>query len=210
MNTQDFYTKTFVIFLLFALLLSGCAAPDTRTQATMDAVKERAREAVEGKIAAMGLVGSNSLQNVAPDLWAINKAVTSQPGAYMLLNDVQQLAVFIAPGGKTAAGLTYYFTGFIDVSKTAIVDANRQLASLGIDPQTKTLEEMLAALRSRGFTELTPVVAPTLVATLRLGLAFMKQLGTTISDVLIVPTFMFTPETLYPWCDGDNCQQIEQ
>lgn len=210
MNTQDFYTKTFVIFLLFALLVSACAAPNRKTQETMQAVKDNAREAVEGKIAAMGLVGSNSLQAVAPDLYAINRVISSG-GGIAFFNDAQKIAVFMSPAGQTATGEIYYLMGVVDTAKVAIVDAQRQLGLMGMG-EVKTLSELKAGLRANGFTELVATSCPTVIATLRLAMGFLRGIGTSISHVLIVPVIIFTPDMLYPWCEDSeiNCQTIQQ
>jgi hypothetical protein len=209
MNTQFYKTRLVMVALLFALLFSGCA-PNKRTQATMAAVKDTAREAVEGKIAAMGLIGSNSLQAVAPDLYAINRVISSG-GGIAFFNDAQKIAVFMSPAGKTTTGEMYYLMGVVDTAKVAIVDAQRQLGLMGMG-EVKTLSELKAGLRANGFTELVATSCPTVIATLRLAMGFLRSMGTSISHVLVVPAIMLTPEMLSPWClDGTvNCQQIEQ
>jgi len=207
MNTQFYKTRLVMVALLFALLFSGCA-PDTRTQATMAAVYEQARIATNGTVT---LENGTSYGDIIPDVIAVNAVLTAQPGAYALINDAQNLAIFISPAGKNAQGVQYYLYGVINTSRTCLVDAQRALVGLGIDSsKLGTLEELKTVLRSRGFEELTPASAPALIGVLRLGMGFLRSLGGAISDALVVPAIMLTPEQLYPWCDGANCQTIEQ
>jgi hypothetical protein len=202
MLTEYYRTRFVICFVILALMLSSCNA--SGADATRAAVYSQAKSAMECELAAVTLVGAQTLQQAAPNLWAISKAVTNQPGAWMYLNDCQKIAVFIAEGGKTASGASFYFSGFVNVERAAIIDANSTLISLGIDPaKITTLEDMTTALRARGFVELTAVGAPMLVSSLRLALGFLKSIGGTLTDIMIVPTYVLTPDQLYPWVSPD-------
>jgi hypothetical protein len=196
-----------MVALLFALLFSGCTAPDRHTQATMDAVYEQARIATNGTVT---LENGASYTDITASAVAVNAVLTAQPGAYALYNDAQHLAVFLSPAGTNAQGVQYYLYGVINTSRTCIVDAQRILTGLGIDSsKLRTLDELKEALRAHGFSELNPVAVPTLIATLRLGMGFLRSLGGALSDVLVVPAIMLMPEQIYPFCNSDNCQTID-
>jgi len=190
MKTQYLSIRHLMYFILLALLITSCAQPNT--------------EATRAKAAAVTLLGANTLQTATPELYAISKVVSSSPGAFMLFDDCARIAVFISPGGQTANGTIYYFAAFVDTVHTALIDANNTLIDFGIDPQKiTTLEEMRTALRSRGFEELAPTTLPTLYGALKLGLGFIRSLGGTITDIMIMPTYMLTPDMLFPWVDPE-------
>lgn len=203
MNTQYYRTRLTVYFLMFAVIVTSCGdQPNTR--ATLESVRSQAQQAIDARMAAIILVGGQTLQDTAPQLWALEKAINSCPGAFAYFNDLHHMAVFISPGGKAASGSMYFFAAWIDTSSVALVDATRQMVDYGIDPKKiNNLEDMINALRSRGFVELTATRAPMLIATLRLAVGFIKSLGGTISDVLVLPVGVFTPEMMQPWRDAD-------
>jgi hypothetical protein len=203
MNTHNIYTRTLMIFLLFALLFSACGE-------AKPALTDIARINDDGSVE---LVGGGTLDRIAPEAIAINAVLTIQRGAFALINEGQHIAVFIAPGGQTANGTNFYFSAFINTSRVALVDARRQLQMLGIDSaKIQTLQQMVNALKEQGFEELTCATTPTLIATLRLGMGFLRSIGSTISDVLVVPAVMLTPEMMYPWmdCTGGMCEGRQQ
>lgn len=210
MNTQFYKTRLVMVALLFALLLLGCVTPDRKTQATVNAVYEQARIATNGTFT---LENGASYADITPDVIAVNAVLTTQPGAYALINNAQNLAIFISPAGTNAQGVTYYLYGVINTSRTCLVDAERALVGLGIDSsRLRTLEELKTVLRSRGFEELTPATAPALIATLRLAMGWLKTKGAeaaagmrnlglqNLSQLLVVPTLLLTPEMLNPYC----------
>jgi hypothetical protein len=201
MITKYLQYRLVCYLLIIAVWITSCG--ESGANATLESVRAQARAAVDGQMAAVTLVGAETLQEDAPALWAISKAIANQPGALMLYNDCQHLAIFISQGGKTASGQIYYFMGVVDTNTTAIVDATRQLISLGIDPKLNNLEDMTNMLRARGFVELTATTTPLLLSTLRLAIGFLKSMGGTISEVLVVPTYMLTPDQLYPWVPSD-------
>jgi hypothetical protein len=176
----------------------------------VEAVRSQAQEVLDGQLAAAALVGAQTVQQAQPELYAIAQWVGKVPGAFMFVNDCQQLAVFIAPAGKTAAGVTYYMAGWIDTAHVALVDGTRQMVDLGIDPRkVHTLEDITNALRSRGFVEMTAAAAPTLYAALKLAIGFIRSMGSTISDVIVAPAFtLATP----PWCmeHPESCVQVKR
>jgi hypothetical protein len=130
------------------------------------------------------------------------------------------VAVFVAQGGAASNGSPYTFIGFVNVTHNYIIDPAKAMSGLGIDfSQIKSLTELKAVLRNNGFDELTEKTAPTLLATIRLAMGYLKTLGVgisttlgaTISDVLVVPAGLLTPEYYNPWCQtGKGCQYIEQ
>jgi hypothetical protein len=216
-NQTNPFIRTILIFLLFALLLTSCKPvknPDYQT------VRSQAATLAADQQAAMDLVGDKTLQEAAPALWAIEQASMLAPGAFMVVNRVKDVAIFVAQGGLAPNGSPYTFIGFIDTAHNCIVDATRQSALLKIDfTQIKTLTELKDLLRSKGFVELTEETAPSLLMVIRLALGYLKSVGAgisqgvgaTISDVLVVPAIMLTPEYYFPWCDrGKGCQTIEQ
>jgi len=198
---------------VWSILLFGCRQnnPDYGPIATT----------VAGQAEAVRLVGENDLQSVAPALWAISTASTTiTPGTFMVINKVKDVAVFVAQGGTATNGSPYTFIGFVNVINNTIMDPTRAMAQLGINfSEMKTLAELKAALRNNGFIELTEKTAPSLLAVIRLAMGCLKTvgvgisttLGATISDVLVVPAGILTPEYFYPWCEGGKgCQHVEQ
>jgi hypothetical protein len=222
MVTQYYKTRLVMVALLFALLLSGCG-PTLGAQATVNAVYEQARIATNGTLT---LENGASYGDITPDVIAVNAVLTAQPGAYALINNAQNLAIFISPAGTNAQGVTYYLYGVINTSRTCLVDAERALVGLGIDSsKLRTLEELKTVLRSRGFEELTPATAPALIATLRLAMGWLKTKGAeaaagmrnlglqNLSQLLVVPTLLLTPEMLNPYCGEEidcDANPIEQ
>lgn len=210
MNT-NIYTKTLMIFCLFALLLSSCTNSGAR--ATTVALYEQARIATNGTLT---LENGASYADITPDVLAVNAVLTAQPGAYALINSAQNLAIFIAPAGANAQGVQYYLYSVINTTRTCLVDAERALVGLGIDSsKLRTLEELKTVLRSRGFEELTPATAPTLIASLRLAMGWLKSRGAqavagvrnldlqNLSQLLVVPAILLTPEQLNPFCGNE-------
>jgi len=216
MNTNIF-TKTLIITLLFALLLSACGkVPDKKSAATMESVISTAQEALDE------LTRKAAPEAYATELWAINAVVAVQPGAFAYLNELKGIAVFMAPAGQTAEGVTYYLSAWINTTHVYIMDGSRAMVDLGINPaKIVTLDDITEALRARGFTQLTEVSAPTLIATLRLAMGLLKSKGAQviagvaavggyISDFIVIATYGMTPELLYPWCEDGACVTIEQ
>lgn len=210
MNTQFCNIRIVMLILLFALLLSGCT-PEGQTQKTMEAVYAQARIAVDGTVS---LENGANYGDITAAAVAVNAVLTSQASAYALYNDAQHLAVFLSPAGTNAQGVQYYLYGVINTSRTCIVDAQRVLAGLGIDSsKLRTLDELKDALRAHGFSELNPVAVPTLIATLRLATGFLRTMGGTLSDVLVVPAIMLSPEQMLPFCGDEidcNAEPIQQ
>jgi len=207
------YPRTLFIFLALFTLLTACKVknPDYAPVATT----------IAGQMEAAQLIGSKDLQSAAPALWAINTAATViTPGTFMVINKAKDVAIFVAQGGTAMNGSPYTFIGFVNVTHNYLVDPARAMGELGIDfSQIKSLTELKAILRNNGFDELTEKTAPTLLATIRLAMGYLKTLGvgisttlgSTISDVLVVPAGILTPEFFNPWCEGEKgCQYIEQ
>lgn len=207
MNTQYYRIRIIITTIILALVITSCNAPGA--QATTTALYDTARIAVDGRIT---MQPGQSFDSLAVDAVAINAVLTAQRGAFALVNDAQHLAVFLTPAGKNGNNATYYLYAVVNTSRTCLVNANWVLDELGIDRQKlQTLDDLTRALRARGFTELTPAVAPTLLATLRLGIGFLRSLGTSISDIIVVPALMLTPEQLSPYCGHElSCQGIQQ
>jgi hypothetical protein len=191
---------TIIILAILAISLASCAQPDSRATA------QAQLDELSGAEIAASLIGGASIEAIGGELWAVDKAVFSQPGAFALLNDVQRIAVFVSPAGQTASGATYYMAAWIDTSTLRLLDGTTELIELGIHPsQLATREDIVSQLRSRGFVELTSATAPTLIASLRMAMVFLKGLGSTISDVIIAPAYPLTN----PWWCGDDCIQID-
>jgi hypothetical protein len=208
MNT-NIYTRTAIVFSLFALLLTACGSSGAKQ--TQTAIYEQAIFAMDTS-RAVRLQNGASYDDITADAIAISAVITAQKGAFMLLNDCQHLAVFISPAGANGnGGAAYYLYTFIDTSKTALLSANRILSELGIgDSQLTSIDALTTALRERGFTPVTTAALPTLATTLRLGMGFLRSLGGTISHVILVPALMLSPEQIAPWCGDGQCIQVKQ
>lgn len=186
MKTQYYKTRMVMVALLFALLLSACA--DNAPRETMQAVKEQAEDA--------GFV--------------------VPPGAYALLNEAQQVVIFLAPVG-TEAG-TYYLAAIVDTQHVYLYqDAAAKFNEWGLQGKI-FVDELITALKARGFTELSGSNAPTLIATLRLGWAYLRtqgakalvattKLGETI-QMIVMPAGLISPA----WCveHPEYCESNEQ
>jgi hypothetical protein len=197
--------KTIMGWICIAIMITSCCTR-TPAQQTMTAAGELARINADGSI---DMENGMSVSMLAPFAVAANAATTAQPYAGAYLNDCQHLAIFITQGSGQ-----YYILTVIDTAHNAILGADRQLVELGIDATGQTMEEMIAALRARGFERIPPGAAPTLFATIKLAVRFLstngarlvtgvKGLGSTLSDVIIVPAVLLTPEMLSPWFDAD-------
>lgn len=169
MITTYFRTRIVFYFLLIAVLFTSCQAP---AQATRDAVMASARAAVDN-VSEAGLLA----------------------GAYMVYSDVQQIAIFVTPGGGM-----YTLIGAVDTAHNGLLDANKVLVDFDIDiSRVKTLDELKTILRARGFEELTPGLFPMITYALRLGLGYLRSVGGSVVDLLVVPAFLIQPA----WCiDG--------
>lgn len=169
MNTL--YCKPRLAFycILCIMLFTSCTTP---AQSTRDSVQAKMRQAVNNADEAALLAG-----------------------AYMVYSDAKQIAIFVTPGAGQ-----YTLIGAVDTAHTALLDANRLLVDFGIDiAKVKTLEELKAILRARGFSELSPGLLPMLHYALKLGLGYMRSVGGTAIDLMVVPAFMMQPA----WCiDG--------
>lgn len=197
MNTQHIYTRTLVYFTLILFLVTSCAQHSPAVQ-TETAIIERARFTLDG------VDFQADASTIAGDLWAVQKVIDGSRGAYMLYDCERQLAVFISEGGKMVGGGRYFFYGVIDISHNALVDAGRQLRALGIDVDDITsLDQLKTILQRHGFTQYAASSLPLLASAVRLGMGFLKSLGGTLSEVLVVPAGALTPEMLYPWVDPD-------
>ena len=205
MNTQQYNIRILLYFCLLSILITSCSTPDRGAQATTTALYDTARIALDGRITKQP---GQSYDSLTPEAIAISAVLTAQRGAFALVNDAEHLAVFLTPAGKNGTGATYYLYAIVNTSRTCLVNANWVLDELGIDRlNMRTLDDLTRELRYRGFVELTPAVAPTLLATLRLGIGFLRSLGTSISDIIVIPALMLTPEQLSPWCGHElNCE----
>lgn len=208
------YTRFVMIFLMFALIVSACATGQPDTQATVSAVYDAGMVAAKVKPSGqVYLLNGATIGDITPAMLAVSAVTTGQQGAFMLLNRGSQIAVFISPAGNVAGKAQAYLFAFVDVSKTALLSANRMLYEFGIDTQDiHSLEDLTVRLRNRGFEQLAPASVPTLYASLRLGVAFLKSLGGTITDLILVPAVLLTPDQLYPFCKEkpNSCVMIQQ
>ena len=87
---------------MFALLLSGCGAPDQSPRETMAALTDRMNEA----------------------------GAIIPPGAYAYFSDVKQLVVFLAPA--ESGGSMYLLAAVVDAENVYLMDAGKQFAEWGI------------------------------------------------------------------------------
>jgi sucrose-6-phosphate hydrolase SacC (GH32 family) len=161
----------------------------------------QAKAAVEGELAATALVGAQQLDAVLPQLIAIENNLAGAKGSWMFLDACDKIAVFVTQAGKSASGAMIYFAGTVDVKSGKLVDTANVLADYGIDfRKINTLEDMETALRSRGFSRMVPAAVPMLYQTLNMALSFIKSLGGSAIQILVVPGIMLTPEELNPYC----------
>jgi hypothetical protein len=197
-----------MFWICIAILATGCT-PDRGPQQTAVAALAQVGE---GERVAVALVGAQSIEAVSGALWAVDRAVFSQPGAWAMLDQANHIAWFFAPAGKTASGATYYIGAAVDTARLVLVNGSTVLGEYGIDPRAmSTREEIERLLVARGFVRLTPAVDPTLVSSLRLAMSFIKNLGTTLSDVLVIPAYMLTPDVYLPYCDREiMCNELPQ
>src|SRR3972149_6055579 len=139
--TRNIYTKTLMIYLLLALLISACVkVPDKKKAATMESVTSKAQEALDE------LTRSSAPEAYATELWAINAVVAVQPGAFAYLNELKGIAFFMAPAGQTAEGVTYYLSAWINTTHVYIMDSSRAMVDLGINPaKISTLDDITEA-----------------------------------------------------------------
>jgi hypothetical protein len=197
-----------ILVICISILATGCT-PDRGPQQTAVAALAQVGE---GERVAVALVGAQSIEAVSGALWAVDRAVFSQPGAWAMLDQANHIAWFFAPAGKTASGSSYFIGAAVDTARLVLVNGSAVLGEYGIDPRAmSTREEIERLLVARGFVRLTPAVAPTLVSSLRLACSFLKNLGTTISDVLVIPAYMLTPEIYSPYCGHEiTCSELPQ
>jgi hypothetical protein len=198
-----------MFWICIAILATGCT-PDRGPQQTAVAALAQVGE---GERVAVALVGAQSIEAVSGALYAVDKAVFSQPGAWAMIDQANHIAWFFAPAGKTASGSPYFIGAAVDTARLVLVNGNSILVDYyGIDPRAMTnREEIERLLVARGFVRLTPAVAPTLVSSLRLACSFLKNLGTSISDVMVIPIYMLTPDVYLPYCDREiMCNELPQ
>jgi hypothetical protein len=207
MNTRNIYTKTLMIFLLFALLVTACAQADRRAI-------QAGQEAADGYAAAVQLVsalpmladGWISGAQAGTSAWAISQAADGVPGTFVMLNKGRDIAVFIAPAAKDASGNVYWFYGAVDTTTKSIVDLCARLQICGGLTTAKTMADIDQMLQSNGFVRIDAKEIPMTVAALRLAMKYMKLGGAavtkigagTISDFLVIPVFMFGVNPVFP------------
>lgn len=192
--------------IIVAILLSSCQMPQTSGQATAEAVMNQAEIAVgRDALVGLGVVGMQALDEAMPSLVAIDKVLAGSKGAWMFFDACSKVAVFVSQAGKDATGAMFYFAGYVDVAKGKLIDGSI-LSQYGIDfSKIKTFEDFETALRQRGFVRMSPAYMPTLAATLRAALSFVKSIGSV--TIFVAPGEMLSPEMLNPYCmDGSmNC-----
>ena len=185
MNTKYIQTRIIIIAIIYCLLMSSCG--QYNAQATRDAVMS------VGEEAATRLVGGMTPEEAAIPLVAINAVRTGVEGAYMVLNDVQHVAIFVAKGAAAPGGGNYTFLAAVNTNNSSLMNANQVLSGLGIDfGRVRTFEELKQVLSYRGFKELAPTSVPVLYQTIRLGLAYLSTVGNALTEVIIVPVYMLT------------------
>ena len=199
MITTQLRTRYAFYSILLLFVYTSCdRTPARQTEA---ATLDLARIALDGQVT---MSNGRGLDSITPEAIAINAVMTGQRGAFALLNEGRHLAIFIAPGGQAPGGATWFISATVNTSRVALVDTRRQLQLMGIDSaKIQTLQQMVSALKSNGFTELTCAATPTLIATLKLGIGYLRSIGGTLSDMLVVPSYMLTPEQLQPWIRDD-------
>jgi hypothetical protein len=200
---MNIYTRTAIVWLLLALLVSACASPSPAKQ-TEAAVLEKAR--IVGSEGQLQLENGYTLANIAPEAVALKAYQMGAVGAYALYDTGRNLAIFICQGNGE-----YYLVSVIDTTHSALLGADRQLAQLGIKPDTiRSAEQLIGALRKVGFEELRPKEFPALMGSIRLAIRWLQtqgsrvvvgagSMGATLSDVILIPAYILTPEMLYPW-----------
>lgn len=212
MNTK-IYTKTLLVWLLMALIFSGCEGKKSPVEQTAIAVRELARVNADGSIT---LEGSTTLADLAPMAVALNETLEARTAsaALMYFRDADHIAFFVTTGQRGAMFLTA-----IDTNCTAIVDASAKLEQFGINlDNVHSLTQLERLLKDNKFEELTTEQIPTVIATLRLAIAWMKSqggrvvagiggAGATISDILAVPAWSLSPENLYPFDISEGVQR---
>lgn len=225
------YLRTLMIFLIFSILLTACAEDNYQAQATIQAVKEAAQEAIDARLAA-GVVMSNLppildgevyASQVGASLWAIDKAINSAAGAKIYIQEAQNIALFLSPGARDASGASYWFWGFIDVKTRSLIAVGDQLRLGANIVNCKTMSDFMKAVEEAGFKKVDPKTVPTLVGFLKVAIQFMKQgaqsaaagvqeLGSTVIQIMAVPAGMLEPGQIYPWCieDPSLCDGIKQ
>lgn len=224
---KHIYTRTVLIVLIYALILTACKVPDENAQATLSAVGDAAQEAIDAQLAA-GIVLSNlppladgqvMASQVGSSLWAIDRAIHSMPDARIYIQAGKDIALFVSPGAKDASGASYWFFGFVDVSKRSLIAVSDQLRLGGNFVNCKTMSDFMKAVENAGFKRVDPKTVPTLVAFLKLAIQYMKQSSAAMINtvrsmppaILIVPAGLLSPTEMYPWCidDPSACASIE-
>jgi hypothetical protein len=208
-----------MIYLLFSLFLSACAAQPN----TMQTAVAGGQQAVADYAAAVQML--SSLPPIADGMvygtqagasaWAINQAISGAPGTFIMLDEVQQVAVFIAPAARDGVE-TYWFYGFVDNSAKSIIDLCARLQICGNITSAQTMSDIQALLESKGFKMIEPAEIPFTVAALRAALRYMKAGGAkvvqwvrngapairtggaVISDFLAVPVYMIGVNPIIP------------
>lgn len=192
MITKYSYTRLLFYFVILSLMISSCT--ETGVQQT--------RSSILGKAEAATLLGDMSMEEAAPALYAISAVVSgaSKDVAYMVFNETQQIAVFVSRGGPAPTGGNYTYIATVDTAHGGLLNTLTAFQRMGLRlGDIKTFGELKAALRMRGFTELTVTALPLLAQTIRLGIGFLKSVGGTMSHILVVPAGVLTPEMMYPW-----------
>ena len=192
--------KIIPVIIILVTMLSSCAQPGAQRK-TAEAVLSQAQVAVDGQYAAAALVGAQQIEAVLPQLIAIENNLAGAKGSWMFLDACDKIAIFVTQAGKSSSGVMIYFAGTVDVKSGKLIDTANVLAEYGIDfRKIHTLEDIETALRSRGFTRMVPAAVPMLYQTLNLAMSFIKSLGGSAIQILVVPGIMLTPEELNPYC----------
>jgi len=191
-SNRWFKTGQFVLVILFALTLSSCDLADARP-----GVVKATQQAVDMKALAAAEKLTNDGQAVAVDILVINAVLSKLPDTKMLYNQAKELAVYAAPMSKNTAGLTTWRYVFIDTAHVAICDFAQTITKLGGNPtELNTIKTLNAFLSGAGFKEVSTeaAVIAALVQSSRLAVGFLRSLGSTTIEVIVVPAYFFTPE----------------
>jgi hypothetical protein len=195
MNTKHIYQRTVIIWTLVCLQFMGCTRRVNPAYAAALQLVSNLPRMTDGYIEGA---------QAGTSLWAINQAVNSAPGTFVMLAESEQIAVFIAPAARDVAGNSYWFYGFIDTSTRSLVDLCAKL-QCGNMTTAKTMSELQQMLEAHGFRMIDIKDIPMTVAVLRVALKLLQGAGTTItrlgsalSDFLVVPTYMLGINPLIP------------
>lgn len=210
---------TLIISILILLSLACSTASEMARENNNRIMKTAISQAIEpgikpgdmsdGDAYAM-LVGAYALEQVAPELLAIEYNLSALPGALTYIQNTDRYVVMLATAGKVN-GQPVWFVAAMNSWNATLVDFGQIMDEYSVDWRAfNSLDDILAGLKKAGFTKTDPQWL-SIYPVLKMAMSFVAHLGGAAVDIFLVPAEGLSPEQMIPYCrDEIECIGISQ